>query len=184
LSLLSSNVCNTFAGWFSNGPWRAKSVWVALLVVLLGGALWLSQVSKGPAGGFNSGSGSEYVDSGSRSPVSSWDWSRPMPVYVALCLSYAGGYCVGWFFRRLLRMVFVVVGVAVALLAMGRLLGTDTEPVEQEIRGAGDWVRHEVGAWQDLLKQFLPSAAGGGVGVFLGFRRRGRTGTSSPTETK
>ena len=84
------------------------------------------------------------------------------------------GYCIGWLFRRLLRLILLVSALAIALLAYGKFAGFDLKPAQEKVKQSGQWAQREATAAKDYFKNMLPSATAGGVGIFLGFLRRKR----------
>jgi uncharacterized membrane protein (Fun14 family) len=92
-------------------------------------------------------------------------------------VSFVAGFCIGWFFRKLTRLILVVGALVIALLAYGKLAGCDMTHTQVRVKRGGEWAQHEVTAAEDYLKHVLPSATAGGVGIFLGFRRRGKAAT-------
>jgi len=121
---LSAAVPGVFGGRTGDGPWRAKTVLAAAAVALIGLGLWFSDAVKGrPA----AGPGITASDTGS--PGTSGapsNWSRPVPGYVRICVSYVGGFFIGWAFRRFLKAAVAGTALIIALLALGRHVGCDT----------------------------------------------------------
>jgi uncharacterized membrane protein (Fun14 family) len=166
-------------GWAADGPWRSKSVLAALLAVLVGGGVWFSDVKKAASQNTNANAitnsqAGVSANTGGTWSGAQWDWHRPLPIYVPACISYVAGFCIGWFFRKLLHIVVVVVALIVGLLALGKHVGLNTTAEQEKVKRGGEWVQHEVTSTEDYLRHLLPSAAGGGAGAFFGFRRRSR----------
>ena len=174
-----------FSGFFTNGPWRSKSVLAALAAVVVGGGVWFSGVRK---------SSSENADvnvttnmhipapspAGDLTNATHWDWSKPLPFYVPACASYVAGFCIGWLFRKVMRVVVVAVALVISLLALGRFAGCNIKPAQEQVKRSGEWAQDKAAATQDYLLRLLPSATGGGLGVFLGFRRRRKAASAEP----
>ena len=161
----------------SDGPWRSKSVLAALAVIVLGLGFWFVDIKHSPlpdetnnpaasASGLAS-SGHVTASTGSR-----WDWGKPFPFYLRLGVSYVAGYCIGWFFRKLTRLIMVTMAMIVALLGYGKLAGCDMSHARAEVKHGEDWAQHEATTARDYLLHLLPSGTAGGAGIFLGFRRR------------
>ena len=167
------------ASWFGNGPWRSKSVLIALLVVLVGGGFWLSEPKLKTDPEIGNASHLSPTEDNSRA---SEEQSKPLPAYILVSASYVAGYCIGWFFRRVFRMLIFVVALAVGLLTLGRLTGYDLKPAQEQVKTAGTWAKRELDSVKEQLKRMLPSATGAGVGLFLGFRRRGRANPVTPSD--
>lgn len=164
----------------TDGPWRSKSVLAAIAAVFVGLWFWVSDIKNPPPpqSGQNkattSASGVTTANPPDASAGSHWNWGKPFPIYTRMGASYVVGFCLGWFFRKLLRLIVVVVAMAVALVALGRYAGLDTTHAQEEVKRGGKWAEHEVVTMEDYVKGLLPSAATGGVGTFLGFRRRNK----------
>jgi len=167
------------------GPWRAKSVLAALAAVVLGVGVWGSDLKNGPPPGETNGAMTNAPGVTSRNPAAApasphWNWGKPFPFYTRLGASYVAGFCIGWFFRKLTRLIMVVVALIVALLAYGKLAGCDTTHAQEEVKRGGEWAQREAATAESYLLHMLPSATAGGTGIFLGFRRRGQAATPKP----
>jgi len=181
MNALVQKALGVFTGWTTDGPWRSKSVLAALAVTVLGLGIWFSDIKSHPvpaeAGGAVA-SAPGATPTGTVNPPASprWNWSKPFPFYAPIGASYAAGFCIGWFFRRLIRMILIVTALVIALLALGKFAGCNVAPAQQRVKQTGDWAQHEATAGEDYLKHLLPSAGAGGAGTFLGFRRRSKMG--------
>lgn len=155
-----------------DGPWRAKTVHLALLVVLVGLGFWVHDVSQSlpPPTHVRATITAEQAASGG-----SWDFTRPVPGYVRVCASYIGGFFIGWVFRRFIRVALALVALAVLLAGLGKYVGWNTSSAETQVKERAAWVRHEATAATDYLKGLLPSTSAGAVGAFFGFRRKGKS---------
>jgi len=175
----------TLANQAVDGPWRSKSVLAALAVVVVGLGFWFSDIKNHPP---QSETNSAAVNAADTTPSgtanapagSHWNWSNPFPLHVRLGASYVAGYCIGWFFRKLTRLIMVVVALVIALLAYGKLAGCDMTHMQEQVKRGGAWAQQETTAAENYLKHMLPSATAGGAGIFLGFRRRGQAATPKP----
>lgn len=164
----------------TDGPWHAKSVLAAIAAVFVGLWFWFSDIKSPPAQSMANNAttnapGSTTTNPPDASEGSHWNWGKPFPIYTRLGASYVVGFCLGWFFRKLLRLIVVVVAMIVALLAFGKYVGVDTTHAQDDVKRGGKWAEHEVVTMEDYLKHLLPSAGAGGFGTVLGFRRRNKT---------
>jgi uncharacterized membrane protein (Fun14 family) len=172
----SQNVRNTTASWFGNGPWRSKSVLAALVAVAVGLGFWFSDIKQGaPQDGAASASVSSGTANNSLS-IGEWNWSRPLPLYVRMGASYVAAYCVGWLFRRVIKLILMACVLAIALLAYGKFAGWDMTHAQTQVRQGGEWARETAATEKERFKKLLPSATAGAVGMFMGFRRRNPAG--------
>jgi uncharacterized membrane protein (Fun14 family) len=191
--VITAKRVNTFAqraysllfGWAGDGPWRSKSVLAALAAVLVGLWSWCSDLkNSSPQPEANVvATNAAVITPANPAAVPAgthWNWSKPLPAYVRLGASYVAGFCIGWFFRKLIRIVVVVAALVIALLVFGKYAGCDTAPAQERVKRGGEWAQHEATVTQDYLMHLLPSATGGGAGIFLGFRRRSKSSTPQP----
>jgi uncharacterized membrane protein (Fun14 family) len=175
-----------FADWFGNGPWRSKSVLAAILLVVVGLGFWSTDHKSGPPQDQSerantNAPGTSHLDPKSTGPVGSGlDWSKPLPGYVRISASYVVAYCIGWLFRRVMRLILVAGAVGLLLLGYGKLAGWDMTPAQEKMKRGGEWAQREATTAKDYLRGLLPSATAAGIGMFLGFRRRNNVGTSEP----
>ena len=168
-------------GGSGDGPWRAKTVLAAVAVALIGLGLWFSNVVRGhPA----AGPVVAASDNGSaRASGAPSNWSKPVPGYVRVCVSYVGGFLLGWAFRRFIKLAVAGTVLIITLLALGRYGGCDTTRAQEQVKHGGAWVQQEATVTRDYLKGRLPSAAAGGTGIFFGFRRRRNTTAYVPSKS-
>lgn len=162
-----------------DGPWRARTVLVALFVVVVGLGFWVRDAAKGPPPPRPA-----HVTAPAQQAASggSWDFARPVPGYVRVCASYIGGFFIGWAFRRFIRLALALVGLAVLLVGLGKYAGWNTAPAETEVKERAGWVEHEAAGARDYLKGLLPSTSAGAVGAFLGFRRKDKPVAPGPDQ--
>jgi uncharacterized membrane protein (Fun14 family) len=180
MNALAQKILDGFTGWFGNGPWRSKSVLAALAVVVVGLGFWISDIKTKPQQNKTEQTTTDApkitpLDSGSH-----WNWSKPFPFYVRMGASYAAAYCLGWLFRRVLRLILVVSVLAIAVLAYGRFAGWDMTRTQEKVTHSSEWARHTATAEKDHLKHLLPSATAGAAGMFMGFWRRSQTRVAHP----
>ena len=98
--------------------------------------------------------------------------------------SYVAGFCIGWVFRKLIRIILAFTALVTALLALGKFAGCDMAPARERVEHTGEWAQHEVTTAKDYLLPLLPSVGVGGAGTFLGFRRRGQTAAPRPADSQ
>jgi uncharacterized membrane protein (Fun14 family) len=159
-------------------PWQARSVWVALALMLLGGGLWVQdRTQPKPASATAPPGASQFSDSASTLAQSGGghELKPAAPATFRFGASYIGGFFLGWTFRRFLKVTLLLSGVAIVLIALGKKLGwleLDWVAIEGQVRQSQVWLHGEAGAFKQFLTGYLPSAGAAGVGAFLGFRRK------------
>lgn len=159
-------------------PWQAKTVWVALALMLVGGGLWIKNRTPGenppvpaPTGG------SQLSESAATAPPAGGRPERQSaaPATFRFGASYLGGFFLGWTLRRFLKLTLLLAGAAFVLIAIARKFGwfeVDWAAVEGHVRHSLTWLQGEAGAFKEFITGYLPSAGAAGVGAFIGFRRK------------
>lgn len=159
-------------------PWQAKTVWIALGLMLLGGGLWIkdrAQTNKSPAP--SPPVASQFSDSSATgAPANRRDEMKSSAsATFRFGSSYVGGFFLGWMFRRFLKLTLIVSGAAIVLIELARKWGwfeLDWAAVEGHVRHSLAWLQGEAGAFKQFITGYLPSVGAAGVGAFLGFRRK------------
>jgi uncharacterized membrane protein (Fun14 family) len=156
-----------------NPPWKAKSVWIAAVLALLGSFLWIGDHSKQPPP-----AASSFSDFGRSGGAAAAEKKNPKPSSPALFrvgVSYVGGFFLGWSLRRFLKATLLLGGAAFALFAVGKRLGwveIDWASVEGHVRASLAWMQGEAASLRSFLTGYLPSTGAAGLGCFFGFRRK------------
>jgi uncharacterized membrane protein (Fun14 family) len=168
----------TIAG--RNPPWKAKTVWIAAALVLIGLILWVRDATQKPApasapvapGMSNLSDTKSRADSAKED---STDLKPASPATFRLGVSYLGGFFLGWALRRFIKVTLLLSGAAIVLIGVGKKMGwinLDWALIEGHVRNSLSWLQGEGGAIKQFLSGYLPSAGAAATGVFLGFRRR------------
>jgi uncharacterized membrane protein (Fun14 family) len=90
-------------------------------------------------------------------------------------VSYLVGFFFGWACRKSIKFGMVAAGAAVAVITVAKRTGfieLDWASLQAHISQSLGWLHGELGAARHFLTGYLPSAAAGGVGIFLGTRHR------------
>ena len=187
MNLFVQKARGVFTSLGADGPWRSKSVLAALAAVVAGLGLWFSDIKNSPPQNEMDKTATNTLAITSPGPSGAsasahWNWSKPFPFYVRMGVSYVAGFCVGWFFRKLTRLIMVIGALVIALLAYGKLAGCDTTHEQEQVKRGSEWAQHEATATKDYLMHLLPSATAGGAGIFLGFRRRNKAVPAKPAD--
>ena len=159
-------------------PWQAKTVWMALALMLLGGGLWIKDRAApgNPSAPAPTGE-SQFSDPNATGTPSSGPrkLAPSAPATFRFGASYLGGFFLGWTLRRFLKLTLLLSGAAFVLIALAKKFGwfeVDWAAVEGHVRHSLAWLQGEAGAFKAFVTGYLPSAGAAAVGVFLGFRRK------------
>lgn len=154
----------------SRPPWNARSVRVAMVMVVLGSGLYLKDLwISAPSVPV------EENRPATTAPSHENDTAPGLPATLRLGASYIGGFLVGWGFRRFIGLSILVSTASLALVAIGRKTGwidLDWTLLENQVHRTTAWFQAEAGMVKALLESCLPSAGTAGVGAVLGFRRK------------
>lgn len=155
-----------------DGPWRAKTVWVAVLITVVGFGLWVRDAAKG---GSEVPAANEISTSSAGTAESTrWNFSDPLPGYVQVSGSCIGGFILGWLFRRFIRLALALAALLALLVGVGKYAGWDSSKAADKIKSGTAWVGREAAEARNYLSGMLPSASAAGIGGFLGLRRRAK----------
>ncbi len=158
--------------------WQAKTVWIAVALMLLGGGIWIKERTSARSPSTPApASGAQFSNSTPTGMPTARTQSgeSAAPATFRFGASYLGGFLLGWTLRRFLKWTLLFSGAAFVLVFLGRKFGwfeVDWATVEGHLRHSLAWLRGEAGAFRQFITGYLPSAGGAAVGVFLGFRRR------------
>jgi uncharacterized membrane protein (Fun14 family) len=160
-------------------PWRAKSVWLAALLAVVGAVFWFKDAGQRPVQpssatglGKSEFAGAPNAAGGQEQQVSA---KAKLPATLRLGVSYVVGFFLGWSLRRFVTLTLVVSGAIFALILVAQKLGwmdVDWAGIEGHVRSGVSSVKSEATTVKNFVTGFLPSAAGAGLGVFFGFRRK------------
>ena len=151
-----------FTNWSGDGPWRSKSVLAALALVVAGLGLWCSDIKNGPPQNeTNNVTASAPGITASNPAGAHWNWGKPFPFHLRMGVSCVAEFCIGWFFRKLTRLIMVVTALVIALIGYGKLAGCDTTHTQEQVKRSGEWAQPEAAAAENYLMHLLPSATAG-----------------------
>jgi uncharacterized membrane protein (Fun14 family) len=155
------------------GLFAVRSLRWALLLMFLGVVLWIRQVWSKPA----EEASTIAVTAKSASTPTAGEVGPPngSPATFRLGAGYAGGFLLGFLFRRFLKVTSVGAAVLLAAVAGLRSMGVlevDWAAWEAQIRAGVDWSHHRAGVLKSVAEGYLPSTAATGWGLWRGLRRK------------
>lgn len=174
-------------------PWQLLSVQIAIVVTLVGAAMWVYAFATAPkrdAGSNLSGSvGSASFKEGGKPapapPSKNGDARAPAsppertvdsaaPATLRLGLSFLGAFTIAYLMRKFLRWSLLIVALAVAAIYLLQKNGVVTLPWDQikgQVQSSASWVESQAGTAKQLLTGYLPSTAAAALGGVIGFLR-------------
>lgn len=154
------------------GLCTVRSLRWAMLLMVLGGVLWGRQLQSTPAvEAFTIAATAKSVSAPTAAEVGIRSRS---PATFRLGAGYAGGFLLGFLFRRFLKVTSVVAALLLAAVAGLQSLGVlemDWAAWEAQIRAGLDWSHQQAGALKSVAEGYLPSTAATGWGLWRGLRR-------------
>jgi uncharacterized membrane protein (Fun14 family) len=100
---------------------------------------------------------------------------RVSPTVMRIGLSLVVGFVVGFLFRMFVKtmlLVTLVIGGIFFALTYFNVVNVDFSAAEHTYASARDWLTDQATRLKDVVLAHVPSSASGGVGAFIGFRRR------------
>ncbi len=155
------------------GLCAVRSLRWAVLLMVLGGVLWVRQLRSTPA--VEASTGSAPATLTSVPTANSVRTPSRSPATFRLGAGYVGGFLLGFLFRRFLKVTSVVAALLLAAVAGLRSLGVlevDWAAWEAQIRAGVDWSHQQAGVLKSVAEGYLPSTAATGWGLWRGLRRR------------
>lgn len=155
------------------GLFAVRSLRWALLLMVLGGVLWVRQWRSTSAE--EAPTGPAPAKSASTPTVGEVASPNRSPATFRLGAGYAGGFLLGFLFRRFLKVTSVVAALLLAAVAGLRSLGVievDWAAWEAQIRAGLDWSHQQAGVVKSVAEGYLPSTAATGWGLWRGLRRK------------
>ena len=160
----------------SNPPWKARTVWIAAVLALIGACFWARDLAQKPAqSSAPTAPGMTSLADSTSSQARQTPLKPTSPAAFRLGVSYLGGFFLGWALRRFIKATLLLSGAVILLIALAKKLGwidLDWASIEAHVRGSLAWLQGEAGSIKHFLTGYLPSAGAAGIGAFLGFRRK------------
>lgn len=176
----SNQVASTQSVAGRNPPWKAKTVWIAAALMVVGVFFWIKDtVQKPGSSGSPPAPGTTSLTDSKSAPESGQNKQAGLkpssPATFRLGVSYLGGFFLGWALRRFIKATLLLSGAAILLIGLGKKLGwidLDWASLEGHVQHSLSWLHGEAGAIKQFLTGYLPSAGAAATGIFLGFRRK------------
>jgi uncharacterized membrane protein (Fun14 family) len=155
--------------------WRVRSLRIALGMMLVGLLMWARTPSgSGPQAGLPRGR-SALAESSPAKAASSTAAKPKSPALFRFGASYIAGFFFGWLCRKSIKFGMIAAGAAAAAITVAKqtgLIELDWAALQAHISHSLAWLHGELGAARHFLTGYLPSAAAGCVGIFMGARHR------------
>jgi uncharacterized membrane protein (Fun14 family) len=159
-------------------PWQLLSVRIAIVVTVLGAAMWAYALATAPTHDPNrsgSAGSASFTEGGSDSQAES---DRTVdsagPAAFRLGASFLGGFTLAYFMRKFLRWSLLIVAILAAAIFALQKTGVVTLPWDQiqgEVKSGASWLETQAGNAKSLFTGYLPSAAAAVLGGVIGFLR-------------
>lgn len=153
-----------------NPPWRSRSFCAALGLAIVGLFFWFRTPAPEPP----ADSKTTASEPAAKSPAPKALLGKDAPLLFRVGISFAGGFLVGWAWRKSLRLALTIGGILLGLVAAVKLLGigiSGWDGMTAQIRQGTEWFAHEANAMRKLFTGFLPSTFATILGLWRGARR-------------
>ncbi len=155
--------------------WRRGLLGLAITTTLGGTALWIYALVTAPKAGTGvAGVAGLTEGGGGAAVVDERLIAAAGPAVARFGGSFIVGYCLGFAFRKFLKLTALLVGVAVVgAYALHRFQIVDLSPdqITDHVQRGLEWARGEAGQFKAFLLGYVPSGFAAAVGGFFGFRR-------------
>lgn len=153
----------------------SKSLWLAILVTILGAISWgyAALTAPTPAPAVTSPS-SALTATPDASPPSERFVDKSAPRTVRYGLSFIAAFLVAFAIKKLIKSVLMVAALVIAAIAALKYLGIfdyDWSAAQQQVEQGVELARQESGRLAKLVTEYLPSSLAGGAGAVMGARR-------------
>lgn len=164
----------------SKAPWQSKPFILAVLVSIVGIAMWAYAATTRPQTAPSSGADARMVTglSGGSSSAPSPSPSRLVdsagPALSKFGGSFLGGFGLGYLSRKFLRwtmLLAAIVGAALYFAQRAGLIQLSTSDIERHVQDGLTMAKTEADQVKRFLTGYIPSATAAAIGGFMGFRR-------------
>jgi uncharacterized membrane protein (Fun14 family) len=100
---------------------------------------------------------------------------RVSPKVMRVGVSVIVGFVIGFLFRMFVKtmlLVTIVIGGIFFALTYFNVVNVDLTAAQESYANVMEWVTDQAARLKDVVVAHLPSSASGGLGAFIGFRRR------------
>jgi uncharacterized membrane protein (Fun14 family) len=161
-------------------PWRSTSLWVALVVTLVGLGLWAYAAATTPktAGGSGAPAGMVSGLTGG-DPLAApapeprlIDKASPAVARFGAC--FVAGFCIAYAFKKFIKVTALITGVfLIAMFALQKtnVINLDWAWVQDGFDRSLAWLKGEAGAMKEFILGYLPSSASALAGIVVGLRK-------------
>ncbi len=151
---------------------RKRSLWIAGLFMAFGLVVAIGERMRAPKPAAAPAGDETVSDARTAAEPQAGAARKPaLPATFRLGAGYAGGFFLGWLFRKFVKTALLVAGALVGLAALARGLGwfdLDWAAVETYVRHSFAWISGHAGSFKDFLMGYIPSAGAAALGFFFG----------------
>lgn len=154
------------------GLLRSKSLWIAIVITLIGAAWWGYASASAKEEPANVGRISSLVEQSS-APRIQPARAEP-PAAFRYGASFVGAFLAAYVLKKLVRSVLLIAALLVGAILLLKYLGIvnyDWEGAQKHVEQGVDIARTEGEKYRALIMGYLPSSLAGGAGAIFGARR-------------
>lgn len=151
---------------------RKRSLWIAGLFMAFGLVVAIGERMRAPEHAAAPAKDETGSDARTAAEPEAGAARKPaLPATFRLGAGYAGGFFIGWLFRKFIKTALLVTGGLLALTAVARKLGwfeADWSSLEGYLRDSFAWISGHAGSFKNFITGYLPSAGAAALGFFFG----------------
>ena len=157
-----------------NPPWKARTIWIAAGLTLLGLVLWVATPPLVETASPDSEQAS-FTESSEAPEARTIRSLQGSPALFRFGLSYIAGFFLGYGLRRCLKLTLGIAvlfcGVVLVLQQVG-WVELDWTGIESQLSHSFGWLKGQAEALKQFVTGYVPSAGAAAVGLFFGARWR------------
>ncbi|MGH7242950.1 MAG: FUN14 domain-containing protein [Phycisphaerales bacterium] len=156
----------------AQGLLRSKSLWLAFLITLAGGAWWAYSAATREVTGPTPSATSSLVDSAPAAQNTSS--ATPPPASFRYGASFIGAFLIAYVLKKVIKSVLFIAALLIAAIVTLKYFGFmsyDWSSARHQVEQGVGFARDEGEKYRTLVMGYLPSGLAAGAGAIFGARR-------------
>lgn len=174
-SIPDSSNASGAAGVVSRSLLGSRTLWVAIVVTLLGAVAWGYSIATQSGAVVDAPAASTLAGADPTvAPRSERFIDKSAPRTVRYGLSFLAAFVLAYLVKKVIKSVLIVAGLIIAAIAGLKLLGVfdyDWSSAQRQVEEGVEFAKQESGRLARVVTEYLPSSVSAGLGAIFGARR-------------